>query len=190
MNINSEQILPGYTRITSILKPFARYEGIDRQVLDNAADRGTRVHAACDAFAHNPFLTDVESDCKNYFDAFTRWFESMVDKVIFTERRIYDLELKTTGKPDLVCILKGDTEPTLVDYKTCVAPQPTFSVQTAAYRKLVREYAGVNCHRRICLMLPSKPGNARVIEYTEHEKDEKVFLDILKIHRYFNGFNG
>lgn len=186
--MNNELILPGYTRITDVLKPFARYQGIDQQTLDRAADRGTRVHAFCDAFAHNPFLTDVDPDCKPYFEAFCRWFESMVDKVIFTERRIYDLELKITGKPDLVCILKGDTLPTLVDYKTCVSIQPTFSAQTAAYRKLAKEYGGVDCHRRICLMLPSKPGNAKVVEYSNHFIDEMIFMNCLKLHRHFNGF--
>jgi hypothetical protein len=45
---NSDDIPPGYARVTEILQPYTSFDGIDPAVLAKAADRGTRVHKYCE----------------------------------------------------------------------------------------------------------------------------------------------
>lgn len=186
-----DQIPEGYVRVTEVLKPFTPFERMepDSNFAKNvkaAADRGQRVHELCEAYATGLFVEECDADCRGYFEAFRAWFDEMVGEVIMAEKRINSGPYRLSGAIDLVCILKGDSTPSIVDIKTPASPSKTWQLQTAAYALLL-EQAGVSVTRRLCLMLPRAGGNVEIKEYDEHPADRSLFLHCLKLYRFFNG---
>lgn len=179
------EIPNGYLRVTEVLSPFSTLGGIDAVTLANAANRGTRVHAYCESHALNLFVEDVDDDCKNYVDVFKIWFKEMIQEVVYTEVRCNSSFYRVSGAFDMIAILKGDTEPTLIDIKTPSSPSLSWQLQTAAYQLLAKEVLDVDVKRRICLMLPKHNSIAKIVEYEKHQQDHKLFINALELYRFF-----
>ena len=80
---------------------------------------------------------------------------------------------------DLCVVLQGDTLPTIVDIKTPQSPSDSWQLQTAAYQLLAAEELLLLADRRICLMLSKEGAQPKILEYTDHEKDQRLFLNAL-----------
>ena len=186
-DVDSDGIPEGYLRVTQALSPFSNLHKIDPKVLENAADRGRRVHLYCEMHAKNLFVSDYDEDCKVYVEAFKLWYDHNVEKLVYSEKRINSARHMLSGAFDMMVILKGDTGPSLIDIKTPAASSLSWPLQLGAYRMLIREEMDVSIDRRIVLKLPKlgKP-IAKVYEFTEHEKDENLYLKALDLYRYFN----
>lgn len=187
MKKQEPEIPPGYLRVTEVLKPYSTLGEIDPTTVANAADRGTRVHAYCESHALGLFVEDVDLDCKNYFDVFKLWFDSMVREVIHTEVRCNSESLRISGAFDMIAILKGDNKPTLIDIKTPASPSQSWQLQTAAYQLLALECLDEHVERRICLMLPKYKDTVKVMEYEDHKGDQAKYLMALELYRFFKG---
>ena len=175
-----------YYRVTEVLKHLNNFDHIPKEILDKAADRGKRVHNYCEMYALNLFYGHIDNDCINYFKAFKQWFDATIEKVIYTENRLFSFERKLTGCVDMVAIIKGDSKPSLIDFKTPSSPSPTWNLQTAAYKLLLRETTDYEVSRRICLMLPKFESKAKIIEYFKHDEEEREFLDIFDNFKQMN----
>lgn len=177
-----------YTRVTEVISPFCKFDGIDENILKNAADRGTRVHYCCELELNNQFVMPDE-EVKPYFDSFCLWKEEMLDKVLHTEMRLYNDLLRITGAMDIVGQLKNDEAVTIIDIKTPQQESKSWNIQLAAYQYLFNNDANTKktATRRIALMLSKKGKYPRVIEYTQHERDWELFKGIFNAYRYFNG---
>lgn len=187
MKKQEPEIPPGYLRVTEVLMPFSTLGNIDPTTVANAADRGTRVHAYCESHALGLFVEDVDADCKNYFEVFKEWFDSMVTEVVHTEVRCNSTKMRISGAFDMIAILKGDTEPSLIDLKTPMSPSQSWQLQTAAYQMLAAECLNVEVKRRICLMLPKYKDAVKVVEYEDHQGDQAKYLMALELYRFFKG---
>ncbi len=188
MKQQNDEIPDGYARVTEVLAPFCNFDHIDPKTLANAADRGTRVHDYCELHALGLFLPELDADCKNYVEAFKEWFDLMVTDVLETETRLNSPTYRVSGKFDMLVKLKGDEGLTIVDLKTPASPALSWQLQTAAYRLLLKECKGIPADRRISLMLPKHPGGlVKVCEYTDHEKDEALYIKAIELFRFFNG---
>jgi hypothetical protein len=187
MKKHEQEIPEGYTRVTSVLKPYTDFSMIDPLVLARKADLGKRVHNYCESYSLGLFVEDVDSDCKNFVDAFKKWFDDSVHQVLYTETRINSPTYLLTGQFDMICVLKYDTQLTLVDYKTPDNSSPTWQLQTAAYQMLADEELGIKVDRRICVMLPKRLPTVKIVEYTEHERDKQKYLHALELYRFFYG---
>jgi hypothetical protein len=185
MKKQENEIPTGYIRVTEVLTPFSTLTEIDPQTLANAADRGTRVHSYCEAHALGLFVADVDDDCKNYFEAFKKWFDNTVVDVLCVERRLNLPTLKLSGAVDMVVLLKGDDELSLIDIKTPQSASISWQLQTAAYQLLAKEVADIHASRRICLMLPKYSDAAKVVEYENHDRDQDLYLKALELYRFF-----
>lgn len=176
-----------YVRVTSVLNPFSNFSHIPSTTLVAAADRGTRVHAYCESHALNLFVTDVDDDCKNYFEAFQHWFDDMVEEVLHVEIPLSSEEYRfCTHGVDLIARLKGDKGASVIDLKTPETPSLTWDLQTAAYDILIEEKLKIKVERRLCLKLPKYDKMVKVIEYENHEKSRGLFLKALELYRFFN----
>ena len=84
--------------------------------------------------------------------------------------------------------MKGDPDDclTLVDIKTPATASLTWNLQTAAYVMLLREIENIHIQRRIALMLPKQGGQAKIVEFTNQPREEKLYLSALELYRYFN----
>lgn len=187
MKKQEPEIPAGYLRVTEVLQPFSTLTEIDPKTLHNAADRGTRVHAYCESHALGLFVTEVDDDCKNYFDVFKEWFDEMVVKIVHTEVRLNSPTYRISGAFDLLAILKGDDTPTLVDIKTPNSPSLSWQLQTAAYQLLAKEVLNIDVTRRICLMLPKYGDKVRIVEYEDHKRDQELYIKALELYRFFKG---
>lgn len=182
-----DEIPPGYSRVTEILESYSNFQGIPPSVLAHAADRGERIHRYCELYSRSLLIDEPDLECKDYVDSFIRWFDYSVACVIHSELRVNSIKYRLSGKFDMLVILKGDTEMTLVDIKSPQYPSITWKLQTAAYRILIREELGINAHRRMCLSLDKHGGHARVHEHLKHDRDERLYLNALELHRFFKG---
>lgn len=182
-----DEIPPGYTRVTEVLSPFTDFSGIAPDVLANAADRGQRVHRYCELYSKSLLIEDPTPDCKKYVDSFIEWFDTYVDRVVFSEKRINCAKLRLSGRFDSVFMLKGDENPSLIDIKTPQSSSKSWDLQTAAYKILLREEHNFHVSRRACLILDKFGGKARFKEHSQHELDEGRFLHALDLHRFFKG---
>lgn len=183
---DDDTIPPGYFRVTQILKPFTSFDKVDPVVLARAADRGTRVHKYCQLYVQNLLIEKIDEDCRPYVESFIQWFDMRVERVLACEIRLSCSNYRITGKPDLLTIIKGDTEATLLDYKTPQLASPTWRLQTAAYRYLIRTTQGIDVPRRVCLILDKEGGLPKFGEHTEHETDERLFFNSVELFHFCN----
>lgn len=174
-----------YTRVTTVLSPFCNFDGIDENVLQKAADRGTRVHECCELHANGEFVMP-EADCAPYYDSFSMWYEEMVDKALFTELRLYNDILRITGAIDLVAKLKGSNKHCIIDIKTPQQESKSWCLQLSAYHYLAQGHETIVPERRIALMLSNKGKYPKVLEYTDFNRDWGIFRGILNAYRWFN----
>lgn len=178
-------IPPGHFRVTEILKPYVSFDGIDPAVLARAADRGTRVHKYCELYVQNLLIEKIDEDCKPYVESFIQWFDKRVEKVWASEVRLSCSKYLVSGKFDLLVTINGDTKETLIDYKTPQQVNPSWKLQTAAYRYLLRATQGIDVPRRVCLILDKDGGLPNFKEHTEHENDERLFFNAVELFHFF-----
>lgn len=177
------EIREGYTRITEIVAQFADFSSIRPEVLEKAAERGTRVHGFCELYVKRYLMLDmVDKEAAPYFFAFKEWFDEFVEEVAFSEKRLYCDSHMITGQIDLMARIRGDKSFSLLDIKTPQSAAPYWRLQTAAYQHLARAN-GHQCQRRIILQLPKSGSRLKVIEHTNEQKDYSDFLDALQKFR-------
>jgi hypothetical protein len=172
--------LTGYPSVTQILDPW-----IDPTYwTEEARDRGTAVHAAAEAYLKGLFVVPLPVDWQPYFDSLRRWVDEMVTEVVIVEERMVDKTLGFCGKLDLLAVLKGDTIPSQVDWKTSQTPFPWWSLQSAAYRHLIFEDKEIRTERGMTVMPNPDGSGCRVKEYNSHA-DFAVFQSCLAAYRFF-----
>lgn len=173
--------------VTTILAPWSDFSGIRPEVLQAAAERGSKVHRACAAIASGLWAPQMPDEVSGYIESFKSWFHTAVEEVISVEPSFSHPLYGYMGHPDMLARLKGDTGLTLVDYKTPLAQAKSWRLQLAAYAELA-EANGQNIQRVIALRL-RKTGTLPVVdEYTGTlASNLATFLACLQAWRYFKG---
>lgn len=171
----------GYPSVTEILKPYID----DEWFLPEHAERGTAVHAACEAHIKGLYVIPLRIDWQPYFDSFRRWFDAVVDRVVLSEERLVDHRRGYCGKPDAALVLKGDNETSLWDWKTSQAHQTWWPLQGAGYRNLLQEN-GIQVSRGGSVRL-KKDGSGCLIDMWPDNptKHFNIFTGLLNAHNYF-----
>jgi len=131
-------ILPS---VTQIMEPLERkvYGDISPITLENAADRGTRLHRAVEQYLKYGFR-NIDDDCVGYFDGFVKFTENNKSwKPIHSEYRFYHPALLYAGTCDLLFTTPKGT--VLVDLKTTAqAHKKMWGVQLAAYQQGIEAF--------------------------------------------------
>lgn len=172
-----ELIPPGYRRVTEILYPYSGLENIDRNIVENAANRGSRVHHTCEAIVRGlPAFTDDET--APYVECFRQWYNDQ--KIVTIEERFFCDVLKITGKCDM--IIDEGNGLTILDLKTSYRPSKTWPLQGAAYAYMAKAkgYDIKNIH----FLHLRKNKLPRIYEYT-YEDNIVLFRKALDIYNYF-----
>lgn len=130
-----------YPSVTDICSPisFKKLDAVNKYVVEQAADRGTRVHAYIQEYCllDEYDLDEMDSDCIPYFVNFVEWRNTYFPEILFTEKQMFSKELGYCGTCDLLC--KIDNEITLIDFKTtCSIDYKSLSVQLAGYSNLIK----------------------------------------------------
>lgn len=183
---DNEEIPLGYDRVTEILSPYKRFDGVDPKVLSNACERGSIVHNFCELYARNLLIETPREDVKLYFESFRKWFDLYVDEVVECEMRINDPDLKISGKFDLLCKMKFDDGLVIVDYKTPLNFDKTWELQMAAYDYLIRQNTKYTPNRCLCLKLDDDGNMPIAREYKHLYELTGLFLKQVDVYRFFN----
>jgi len=180
--------------VTEVIKPFQDFSGIRSDVLEQAAIRGTRRHAACSSIALRVPILHKDPDDAGYIRSFSEWLSRYVVRLVLVSQRLYDPKLNFSGEPDFLLevvpmipeLHEGDL--VVVDLKPeWTQPRPAWAAQCAAYLHLAR----VNKYpAQIAASLhPDQEGGpARLQWYRNSPRDLAGFLNALNAHNYF--FNG
>jgi hypothetical protein len=166
--------------VTRILSPWSNLSMVSDEVLTSASERGTRVHAACAAYALDYPVEGLQEGDEGYFESFRDWFDATVEQVINVEQEYTCKTYGFVGHPDAVLTLKGSEEIWVIDWKTPRTLNKSFRLQIAAYRHLTQ------AHRGATLRLSPEGKRAILDEFTGMERDFCVFLNCLSAWRFFN----
>lgn len=176
--MKEESSLEGYIRVTSVLYPFSGMDKINPEILQNAANRGTRVHNICEAIMQGFGEFDIDEVTAPYVESFKKWWELGHD-IHSIETRFFDEDLKITGQADL--ILNSENGLTIIDLKTSYQPSKTWKAQGCAYAYLAKK-SGLNIQKIQFLHLLKSGKAAKVYEY---DVDDEFFLKIYDVWKYF-----
>ncbi len=171
-------------RVTTVLSPWADFSKIDPDVLAEAAARGTRAHTAFSNYALGRFVY-VPDDCHGYLESYKRWHDEYIDQVLAVEVELICSVYGFYGHADLIAVIKGDADPTVIDWKTPIATQPLWKSQLAAYFHLAKPK--YNPKRVASLRLKRDGSRALFDEYTSQAEDFAGFLAALSAYKFFKG---
>lgn len=172
--------------LTQILKwqGFVDYSAVDDEVLENAARRGTEVHAL--AAAYNQFgevdPAWVSEECQPYFDAYMKFLREsrFVPDPQWSEKpmiaRVNGYAFGCT--PDIFG--KRGRDQVLIEFKCAAKAMDHWSIQTAAQEGAIFNSNHCGRVRRHTLML-RKDGTYKLLpEYTDHAGDMAEFAAALR----------
>lgn len=169
--------IPGVSEIIAPLKDFS---GIPPHVLQFARERGEAVHKAIQYHHEGDLAVDtLDLQIVPYFEAYLKFVADTGFKVLGFERPMYSLPFRYGGTPDLWGEIGADLW--LPDIKCTAAIDPANAIQTAAYRRLLEEFAGHKA-RRATLQL-RQDGTYRFQPYPQAEDaaDMQTFQALLHI---------
>lgn len=174
--------------VTTILRPWVNFDNIRPSVLENAADQGEIVHSLLSRhlLGFDIFPEEITPEVSGHFNSGRRWADKFLLKILLVESELKDEVQGYKGHPDLICILKGDREPSLWDWKRAL-PTITHPVQIGGYYGLGWK-AGHEIRRTgpIYLRKDGKIPNLSKTETTKTvQSDYAVFLCALTCYKRF-----
>jgi hypothetical protein len=127
---------------------------------------------------------NVPPELDGYIVSFRRWFDAIVQEVIFVEHRMTDDAFQFTGQPDIFVKTKtGESD--LIDNKTPITLQKAWRLQMAGYYHLTTK----NFYKpdRVGSLRLHTEGKVPKMEWYESTAaDFPIFLQALNLTRYFN----
>ncbi len=166
-----------YTRVTHILGAFSGLQSIPKDILQNAAERGTLVHQFIDAYIEEMPSPDVPSHIAGYIDSFKIWASNKA--FVKKPDRLYCDDLMITGEIDAIYEERGHL--VLVDFKTPAKESCTWKYQASAYSYLLKK-SGIDIIRTEFVKLEKNGAEPRVYEYQE---DMETFKKIYEVYKLF-----
>jgi hypothetical protein len=173
-------------RVTEILKSYSGYDNVPKNILENAAQRGTAVHALCAGIAKGAWVPDsmVQEEYKGYVSSFMQWNEAVVKEYVVIEKRYTDETKRFSGQVDFV-IRAYDGELYLADLKTTAKPHKTHPIQMAAYTHLLKSN-GIEVKGAALIYLDKEGVYPPVHHYVGLHEELKIFEAALQCWNYFN----
>jgi hypothetical protein len=172
------------------------------RVSREATKLGTQAHAAIERYAkrrtcccaehcsNHPcsgFLASIAPDILPIVQAYIAWHDEHVRAVVAVEKLTVSRLHRFAGTVDQVAFIGDDPRPTVIDIKTSNSVSESWGLQLAAYQ-LALDEEGIECARRMIVQLPSRePGVLHTHDLEDHERDQRAFLNALKLWRWKDG---
>lgn len=174
------QKIPSVTQLMAPLSA-AVYNGINTEVLNKAADRGTEVHQAAENYA-NFGIEDISPEHRSYFDGFRKWFDEVQPVVVSTEFKTYHKYLIYGGTVDLLAYIKDKLY--VIDYKTTYSVEKMLTrVQLEAYKQALISH-GIPVQRKAILHV-RPDGTAKLREYEPDDSEAwEVFGSLVNVNNF------
>jgi hypothetical protein len=167
--------------VTQIMRPLTTqtYFGINKDVLKQAAERGTSVHLAAELYSMMGYK-EVTPETEPYFNSWLTWFETVKPEVLALEYRTYDSVLWYAGTIDLIAKINGKIA--IVDYKTTtVLNLGAVTVQNSAYSRACIKN-GIEIEE--CYSLHLRPEGYKPQDFKKLDNAFDIFLACMKIQNY------
>ena len=166
--------------------------------VEKAADFGSAIHAACEAYALNKqFPENIR--LLTFLESWFRWFDSNVERVASIEQVVVHHEHGFAGRVDMVALLRG-VGWAVVDFKTQKikrsakgVPKPVFyetwPLQLAAYRQGILASGAKNVTGLVSVVIDSvEPGPVHVKQWGGIDYFGS-FLAALELWKYVKGYD-
>lgn len=184
------RVVPSVTQILGSLSA-AEYAGVNREVLERAAQRGRAIHKLIELDLRDDL--DVDSLSAELHPYYTQWrqFQELSGfDCRLSEGRVWSDRYGFAGTLDLFGVLNGDA--VLIDAKSTCVVMRTVGPQTAGYELALRE-----SQPSLMSQCVAGPGAGRIDRYALHltpdhwrlvprkdPNDRRVFLAALTLHNY------
>lgn len=169
--------------VTQLMAPLtaAAYNGIDTEVLNRAADKGTEVHQAAENYI-NFGIEDISPEHRGYFEGFRKWFDEVKPVVVSTEFQTYHKYLIYGGTVDLLAYINGHLY--VIDYKTTYSVEKMLTrVQLEAYKQALITHA-IPVERKAVLHLRPN-GTAKLLEYEPDDTEAwEAFGSLVNVNNF------
>jgi len=174
--------VPSLTQILK-LQGLSDYSGIDPEVLENAARRGTEVHGLAATFNQLGEIDPnwITDECDAYFSAYMKFLDDSHFKPdpAWTERSfIANIQGFSLGMTPDTYGTYGRYQ-AIIEFKCTSGEQPSWAVQTAAQEAGIFKSNRCGRVRRFALML-RKDATYKLIEYTNHDEDMATLVAALR----------
>lgn len=184
----TEEIKPGYTRVSEILHQWRAYDMVDKNLLEERARIGTKVHMMIDADINNvPFICDDATDEeKRYFDSYLAWKDSVKPKFIASEQRFYHESTKITGCVDAIVQIPWEERVVVIDWKTSSQPvKGIWDLQSAFYTFLAMENGVESLGDRSLFVQLSRDGSKpKIHEYFFDQNMLVTCMSAVNIYKF------
>jgi hypothetical protein len=175
-----------YVRVSTILARYTDYSTVPTNVLDYAADRGTRIHKFCELYSLGMLFEEIDFDCIEYVQAYINWFDENVEEVISTEQRLYCDNVFLQGQIDMIAKIKDMPGNTLVDIKSSLKYSKTWPLQTAAYQYLCSQNDIEITDRLIIQVKKDSTFEPYIFQFEDYHEQKDMFMGMLRAHFYFS----
>ena len=171
--------------VTTIMRPLSEevYGGIDEEVLNRAAARGTAVHNAIENYIKFG-IEDISPEHEGYFKGFLKWVKEHDVKPYGNEIRLYHKSLMYAGTADMTASVDGFD--TLIDFKTSASVQTMLcGVQLEAYDRAIQSHTGGKVFERKAIVHLKRDETYKMILFNPCEMEcWKVFTALLTVINY------
>ena len=164
--------------VSEVLRFLSRevYDDINQYTLDNAANRGTAVHTACEVL-YKYRQVECTHDIEPYVMAFLQFLKDHKCEFTDIEKPLADTDLGIAGTPDFCGTVDG--EESIIDMKAQTAIKKTLvKAQLNAYKRL-REVNGKPPVKRLYCLQLMNDGKYRLYPVAI---DDTEFAACLKLH--------
>ena len=173
--------------------------------VEKAADFGSAIHAACEAYALNKQLPE-DVKMLAFMDDWVRWFDTNVERVAAIEQVFVNHEHGYAGRVDMVALLRNIGW-TVVDFKTQKVkrsakgePKPAFyetwPLQLAGYRQAILASGAKNVTGMVSVVIDSaQPGPVHVRGWRGEGRGARgddyfeAFRSALELWRYVKAYD-
>lgn len=161
-----------YSRVSSILEYFYPYKAsVPQNKLENKRIIGSSIHVAIEKTLTDDFPEITQND-RPYFRSFLQWQEAIQPIFSHCEQRIFDDELKITGRIDSLVMISGEPLPILLDFKCIDKEMESWKYQANFYKLLLNRAGFSTGNRMLFLGLSGKGKIAKGYNYDYNPRVE------------------
>ena len=179
-----------YDRVTEVLSPFSGVEFVPKDVLDRAAEKGTKVHELIEKkLKGEDFILDfAEEEVIPYVKSFMTFWDTSKHAFeggeIILEKRLFCDTNKISGAMDVVVKMPDRTY--IIDWKTSTRPQKSWQLQGAAYRYLCETNGFANVDDVLFVKLDKEGKHPSLHKSEKYKTHADVFFKCLDLYRWFD----
>lgn len=175
-----------YASITTILSQYNKegiHEWVNRvgeeeanRIKRIAADRGTKLHDACEKYLKNE-LTQMERVCmfpdvKGLFNTISKALDKYINVVHALEQPLYSNILRIAGRVD--CIAEWNGKLSIIDFKTSEKLKKeewirNYFMQCSGYAEMHEELTGISIDNIVVLITTPESSEPQIFERNKND---------------------